>query len=111
MIDDDKTSVCGRVVEFFNSRGIKEVQAARDMGVTRAAVSALCRGKTAPTINCLRYLRSLGADVNFILTGTGQQSDSPDELLRYVSNHWAALNTDDKIAISSIVQKAVKSGS
>jgi transcriptional regulator with XRE-family HTH domain len=64
-----KAIVGKKIRVLLKSKGIKQNELARVLGVTDAYVSEIVRGKAKPTIDFLSYLHEkLGADLNFLIS-------------------------------------------
>lgn len=67
--EDLKAIVGKKIRVFLKSKGIKQNELAKTLGITDAYVSEIVRGKAKPTIEFLNYLHEkLGADLNFLIS-------------------------------------------
>lgn len=102
--------ICARVFEFLKQKNISDAQLARDMEVSQQGISSVRHCRNDPGYDLLIYLASLGADLNWVLTGESRAAPpgggAEPAQLRAVREEWDALEADEQAAIYDVVRAA-----
>ena len=93
-----------RISIFFKQKDLTVGEVARGAGVSSSMVSQAKAGTSAPGAGLLAYLATIGADVNWLLTGAVAPV-SADATLRVVAANWADLADDDQVRLAAEVRR------